>query len=101
MHRYFCPNCGEVFKEPLRKTVRLGEGYETISVCPCCGEGGYEEQTYCPNCDTGWVSEDERICIKCRSRVRGKWGRFLRSLTVEEMQWLQEEVEGNAWEEYR
>lgn len=95
---YRCIECEREFPEPVIKEERIGEGWERWTVCPYCGEPGMEELHPCPTCN-GWTTQ--KICRKCRGRVRHEWGTFLRSLTVEEIQWLQDEVDGKAWEELR
>lgn len=100
MPNFYCPNCGGTFDEYAEVTERMGEGYETFAVCPKCYETGFRGLDSCPTCN-GWKQVGDRLCEKCRGRVRHMWGTFLRTLTLEEIEWLQDEVDGSAWEEFR
>jgi hypothetical protein len=95
---YRCRVCDREFPEPVVKEERLGEFYERVEGCPYCGDPGFEALHPCPTCN-GWTAGT--ICKKCRGRVLHEWGVFLRSLEPEEIEWLQNKVDGDAWDEYR
>ena len=97
MANFYCPNCEGVFDEYVERTEKLGDWMHTYSCCPYCGETGIRLLVPCPSCN-GMMEDGEKICAKCQGRVMHEWGVFLRSMSLAELEWLEDKVEGEPWE---
>lgn len=100
--RYICNDCGAEFTEAERFTIAEDGYIESVAyVCPLCRSVNIDEMTPCWTCDGGWVRPGRHVCPKCEKRLEGKLGRFLRGLTAEEVEALDDMVEGRSLREWR
>ena len=65
-----CMDCGCEFEEPMevREHHGLDYGYETLYVCPNCGETDYEEGIPCDIC--GEVAYKSNYCECCKEEAK-------------------------------
>ena len=97
--RWYCPDCGAEFREPLR-CWDFDDGLRATAtdLCPKCYSTKVEELEPCPKCGYGWKRKQDRLCGKCELRAVGKLSRFVRELTKEEREYLTDRMEGNGLE---
>lgn len=96
--RWFCNACSNEFSKPLRRwTCDDGLTATPVDLCPRCGSGAVEEMEECPTC-AGWMQSGDKVCNKCRLRLRGDLQRFARQYSPAALSALDDLLEGNGLE---
>lgn len=92
---YICQDCGTVFSTPERCYAGLWE----MACCPQCDGNNYKPAGECAVCGTD-ISEDEPhgLCPVCRDNTRRVFQTFLNSFTDEQLAFLTDAWEGDAFE---
>ena len=97
--KYICLTCNNAFREPLSRVDDSLEYGRSVSLyCPYCGEEDeLIEADDCPKCgDTKYA--DDRLCVNCRTHLQAKFRRFRDHLTVEEIEVLDDWLDGESIE---
>lgn len=101
---YRCLDCGCEFDRPASHREKTGVitdgGFQEIikiNVCPVCHSGVYYPVVTCSIC--GEKYEAGKGCPKCRANLRGKFRKFLLTLEPEEVQELDDLLDGRSVKE--
>lgn len=101
--RWKCGYCEAEFAEPTEtwtSDIDYVLGEEPMRFCPNCGSTQVTQMENCTSCD-GYKVKGEECCEKCKLRGRGELGRFVRSLPLPIVRYLDELTDGKALEEFR
>lgn len=97
--RWYCPDCGKEFEQPLRRWLH-DDGLTATpeDLCPGCYSAMIEQMEECPSCDGGWRRKSERVCHKCHLRNLAALQRFARSFVPAALADLDDILDGNGLE---
>lgn len=99
---FVCAECLSHVQDPTVVTFdNLSTGPEVHMPCPYCGEEALVDAEWCPSCESNWMKKGEECCDKCQKSARQMLGMFARSMTVEQLRYLDNVIEGNGLEEFK
>ena len=95
---YICDECDAVFEEPIRKQEYSEEYGDSIAYyCPRCGTEIGNPYEYladeCPVCHS-LKNRDDRVCRKCKLRIRGLLRLFVSDFNRPEREYLADLLDG-------
>ncbi len=97
--KYICLACHSRVQEPICRVDDSQEyGRSVTQYCPYCGEEDYFVRADdCPKCgETKYA--DDRLCTNCQTHLQAKFRRFRDYLTVEEIEVLDDWLDGESIE---